>query len=186
MVLEEGSGDVAAVGSEVEVDYEGTLVGEKGWSCQDVVECWLVNQQGLESLTPAFLENNVDGNKLTDGTFDEAFVSGLGPDLSRIQCKKLVLAAKRIAQQQIDFPVGTEFDSNKNKGDGAPYKFVLGKSKVIKAMQLAVESMKAGEHAKFICRADYAYGADGLRTKKGDVMVPPFASLCFDITLLKC
>lgn len=55
---------------------------------------------------------------------------------------------------------------------------------MIKAMELAVRSMKVGERALLVCRSDYGYGAEGLRTGKGDVMVPPFATLCFELNLV--
>jgi FKBP-type peptidyl-prolyl cis-trans isomerase len=61
----------------------------------------------------------------------------------------------------------------------------LGKGKAIKAMELAVASMVGGERAKITARSDYCYGKDGLRRSNGDVMVPPFATLEFDITLLE-
>jgi FKBP-type peptidyl-prolyl cis-trans isomerase len=61
---------------------------------------------------------------------------------------------------------------------------VLGDGKVIKAMELAVSSMKVGERALVACRADYGYGSDGLRTTRGDILVPPFSTLCFDIKLV--
>ena len=41
-----------------------------------------------------------------------------------------------------------------------------------------------GERVVVICRSDYGYGKEGLRTSKGDVIVPPFATLCFDLTLV--
>eukprot|EP00521_Asterionellopsis_glacialis_P002268 CAMPEP_0195251808 /NCGR_PEP_ID=MMETSP0706-20130129/3504_1 /TAXON_ID=33640 /ORGANISM="Asterionellopsis glacialis, Strain CCMP134" /LENGTH=92 /DNA_ID=CAMNT_0040304017 /DNA_START=56 /DNA_END=334 /DNA_ORIENTATION=+ len=92
------------------------------------------------------------------------------------------MAAKRLGKVQEDFPSGMEFDSNKERGE--PYKFVLGKGKAIKGMDLGVASMKVGETSKIICRTDYAYGSEGYRKSNGDVVVPPFATLCFEVTLL--
>lgn len=183
-VLEEGEGDVAQECSEVEVDYVGTLHGEQDWTVQDVVECWLKSQQGLDHLKDAFEEAGIDGNKLmnTDFFTEDFVISELGVS-NKIQCKKLVMAAKRIGKQQEEFAVGTEFDSSKERG---PFKFTLGQGKVIKAYELAVATMKQGEKAEIICRADYAYGAEGLRRPNGDVVVPPYATLCFEINLLKC
>ncbi|KAL7548342.1 hypothetical protein ACHAWF_011629 [Thalassiosira exigua] len=68
-VLEAGGGSVPAKGSTVEVEYAGTLVGERGWSINDVVACWLSNLQGLDHLAPAFAENEIDGSKLMDDLF---------------------------------------------------------------------------------------------------------------------
>ncbi|EED91092.1 hypothetical protein THAPSDRAFT_35200, partial [Thalassiosira pseudonana CCMP1335] len=77
---------------------------------------------------------------------------------------------------------GTVFDSSEERGKN--FSFVLGAAKVIKAMDLLVSTMKVGERAQLICRSDYGYGSEGLRSSKGDVMVPPFATLCFDIKLV--
>ena len=105
---------------------------------------------------------------------------------NKIQIKKLVMASKRLAKAKQENPSGTQFDTNKDRNDGAPYSFVLGQGKAIKAMELAVASMKEGERAEVRCRADYAYGKEGLRKANGDVMVPEYATLCFDIKLLNC
>jgi FKBP-type peptidyl-prolyl cis-trans isomerase len=183
-VVEEGDGDVAQEGSEVEVEYVGTLVGEKDWTEQDVVDCWLTNQQGLDHLADAFIKAGINGNKLMNTDFfTEDFVTNELGVSNKKQCKKLVMAAKRIGKQQDDFAVGTEFDSSEERG---PFKFTLGQGKVIKAYELAVATMKKGERAEIICRSDSAYGAEGYRKQNGDVVVPPFATLCFDINLLKC
>jgi FKBP-type peptidyl-prolyl cis-trans isomerase len=183
-ILEEGSGDaLAQPGSEVEVDYVGTL-GEQDWSVEDVVECWLKNQQGLDAVAPAFLSSGVDGTMLMDSSvFTDEFVTNELGVSNKIQCKKLIMASKRLAKQQQDFPVGTEFDSSAERG---PYKFTLGKGKAIRAYELCVPTMKYGERSLLLCRSDYAYGAEGFRRKTGEVIVPPFATLCFDIKLLKC
>jgi hypothetical protein len=182
-ILEAGTGDIPQVGSDVEVDYVGTLVGDGGWSVQDVIDCWLKNQQGLDILSDAFVAAEIDGSKLMDVTcFTEDFImSELGLS-NKIQCKKLVMASKRLAKQQVDFPAGTEFDSSKERG---PFKFTLGAGKAIRAYDLAVATMKGGERAEIICRADYAYGAEGYRKRNGDVVVPPFATLRFIIKLQK-
>ena len=172
-VIEEGEGDIAHEGSEVEVDYVGTLQGEADWTVQDVVDCWLKNQQGLALLCDAFVEAGIDGKKLMDTDFfTEDFVTNELGVSNKIQCKKLVMAAKRIGKQQHDFAAGTEFDSSKERG---PFKFTLGQGKAIKAYELAVATMKQGEKAEVICRSDYAYGAEGFRRSNGDVVVPPFA-----------
>jgi FKBP-type peptidyl-prolyl cis-trans isomerase len=51
-------------------------------------------------------------------------------------------------------------------------------------MRLGIENMRVGEKANIICRSDYAYGAEGMRKSNGDVLVPPFATLCFEVSLL--
>ena len=60
LVLEEGDGELPTDGSSVEIEYTGTLVGEKEWSAQDVADCWLSELQGLDHLKADFLQNNVD------------------------------------------------------------------------------------------------------------------------------
>lgn len=158
------------------------MTAESDWTAQDVCECWLKEQQGLESLAPAFLEKGVDGARLRDeGFFTADFVAAELGVQNKIQGKKLVMAARRLDKEGADFPAGTTFDSTAEKG---PYQFVLGQRKLIRAMELGVGSMRVGERARVTCRADYGYGKDGLRNSKGEVRVPPFATLCFDIKLL--
>lgn len=179
LVVEEGTGGDAQQGAKVEVEYAGTI-GENKWSPLDVVECWLSAQQGMDIYASAFLENSVDGEKLATITEDDLQGMGLS---NKIHCKKLVAAAKRLQKQHEDVPVGTQFDTSKDKG---PFTFVLGQGKVIKAWEIAVSTMKAGEKAKVSCRADTAYGAEGLRKKTGEVVVPPFSTLLFELKLNKC
>ena len=182
-VIEEGEGNVPSEGSTVEIEYAGTLLGERRWSANDVVECWLSQLQGLDHLAPNFLGNDVDGGKLMDGALftEEYCANALGVG-NKIQAKKLIMASRRIARQQDDYPPGTEFDSSASR-DGN-YSFVLGRGKAIRAMDLAVSGMRVGERALVACRADYGYGSEGLRSGRGDVVVPPFATLCFEIKLV--
>ena len=182
LTISPGNGSRAQDGDEVAIEYVGTLA-RRSWSAQDVVDCWLSEQQGLQSLSPMFIELDVDGTKLLDNTyFTEAFVADeLGVE-NKLQCKKLVMAAKRLGKEIADHPEGKEFDSSRERG---AYKFTLGKGKAIKAMELAVASMVGGERARIVARSDYCYGKDGLRRSNGDVMVPPFATLEFVITLLE-
>ena len=92
------------------------------------------------------------------------------------------MAARRLVKQKEDYPQGMEFDSSISRNKN--YTFTLGQGKAIQAIELAVSKMKVGERAIVICRSDYGYGSEGLRTSKGDVIVPPFATLCFDLTLV--
>ena len=101
---------------------------------------------------------------------------------NKIQAKKLVMASRRLAKQSVDHPPGTEFDSSDARG--ANYSFVLGRGRVVRAMDLAVRSMRVGERSILICRSDYGYGSEGLCTTGGVVVVPPFATLRFDLTLV--
>lgn len=190
-IIEEGTGDddnIAQKGEEVSIEYAGTIASDD-WSANDVVECWLKEQQGLDSLAPSFIEQDIDLVKVKGGEdgasflLSEEFISSELGVTNRIQCKKIIMAAKRLMKEKEEFPVGKEFDASRDRGDGS-YTFVLGKNKVIQAMDLTVATMKPGEKAEFITRPDYAYGKDGLRSSKGDVIVPPFATLRFEIKLL--
>ena len=183
IVLEEGSGELPQPGSAVELEYTGTLLGEIEWSTDDVVRCWLSNLQGLDTLADTFMEKNIDGSKLMDSSyFTEEFCLRELEIANKIQAKKLVMAAKRIARQQDDFQPGTQFDSSATRGKN--YSFKMGEGKVIKCIELTVATMKVGERARVQCNSDFAYGPEGLRTSKGEVMVPPFASLSFDLRLI--
>ena len=182
-IMSAGSGDVPSKGDEVEIEYIGTLgSSQESWSVDDVVECWLKTQQGLyDTLGGTFRENGVNGKLLMDETaFTEEFLGGLGIS-NKIQCKKTIMAAKRLAKQGAEFEEGMEFDSSISRGK--TYTFTLGSGKVIKAMDLAVSSMKVGEKAMIQCRSDYGYGSEGYRKPTGEVVVPPYATLNFKIEL---
>lgn len=183
-IIEEGSGDQPEAGATVEIDYVGTL-GDMDWDVKGTIDCWLSSQQGLDGLADGFRDANIDAAKLMDPTlFTDDFVAKTLSLSNKIQIKKLVMAAKRLAKVVEEHPAGTQFDSNKERAN-EPYHFQLGKGKVIRAMDMAVATMKVGERIEMKCRTDYAYGAEGVRKRNGDVMVPPFATLCFDIKLLK-
>jgi hypothetical protein len=181
-LLEAGSGASPKKGNTVQIDYVGTI-GKVDWDVDGVIDCWLLSQQGLEKLANGFREANIDAFKLMDNSvFTEEFVANTFNLSNKIQVKKLVMAAKRLAKTVSEYPEGSMFDSNQDRG---PYKFELGANKVIRAMDLAVLSMKEGERALIKCRTDYAYGKEGLRRASGDVVVPEYATLCFDIKLLQ-
>eukprot|EP00551_Chaetoceros_affinis_P011861 CAMPEP_0203676818 /NCGR_PEP_ID=MMETSP0090-20130426/25866_1 /ASSEMBLY_ACC=CAM_ASM_001088 /TAXON_ID=426623 /ORGANISM="Chaetoceros affinis, Strain CCMP159" /LENGTH=243 /DNA_ID=CAMNT_0050543489 /DNA_START=43 /DNA_END=771 /DNA_ORIENTATION=+ len=187
LVLQQGNDDdenVPPRGSTVEINYVGILGGsQEHWSVDDVIECWLQSQQGLSILEEPFRSMNVDGTVLMDPSkFTEEFVAkDLGVS-NKIQCKKTIMAAKRLWNQLEEFPEGAEFDSSSKREKS--FSFVLGEGKVIKAMDLVVATMRVGEKARVVCRSDYGYGSEGYRTVKGDVVVPPFRTLCFDIELV--
>lgn len=187
-ILTEGAGNYVPsdIDSTIEIQYTGTLLGERNnWSTHDVVQCWLSQLQGLDYLSPQFLENEIDGIKLMDESFftEQFCMETLGME-NKIQAKKIVMASRRLSKQQVEYPAGTVFDSSDARDTN--YTFVLKPkgSKVIPAMELAVRSMKVGERSHIICRSDYAYGSEGYRSSKGEVVVPPFAMLCFDMTLV--
>ncbi|KAK1741867.1 peptidyl-prolyl cis-trans isomerase, FKBP type [Skeletonema marinoi] len=179
LVLEEGNGELPTDGSSVEIEYTGTLVGEKDWSAQDVADCWLSQLQGLDHLKAEFIQNNIDFALLSDtNVFTEEFCTTTLGISNKIQAKKLLMARNRLTKSQDEHPAGTVFDSSAERGKN--FTFNLGKG-AIKAIDLAVRSMRVGERASVVCRSDYGYGSEGLRSSKGDVMVPPFSTLNFEL-----
>jgi hypothetical protein len=185
-ICQPGIGNVASPGKQVSIEYTGTLASrpeEYYWSPTDVVECWLSEQQGLEHLKDKFLEHGVDSTLLLDpDQFNEEFVADKFQVDNKIQCKKLAMAARRLSNEREIFRPGMEFDSSSKRG--RPYTFVLGTGKAIQAIDRTVATMKLGERCEMVTRCDKAYGKDGLRTPKGDIIVPPFANLHFDIILI--
>ena len=173
-----------APGDKLVISYTGTLA-QSQWSSEEVVKCWLNEQQGFEDAVEKFLEHKVDETMLTDAEhFTEEFiVKNLGMEnASKIKVKKLVMAAKRLATARSEFPVGEGFDSNDQ------YEIEWGvKPKLIPGMRHALEYMLAAglESVSVKCRSDYAYGPEGYRKRTGEVLIPPFASLQFDITLVE-
>ena len=74
---------------------------------------------------------------------------------------------------------GTKFDSTADHG-GEPFSFVLGQGQVIKGWDEGVAGMRVGGERTLLIPADLGYGAHGA----GGV-IPPNASLVFDVKLLK-
>jgi hypothetical protein len=159
------------------MSYAGSLA-PNNWSPQEVVDCWLSEQQGLDHLKDAFLKEDIDEAKLTNpDEFTEDFVTNALDVQAKIQCKKLVLAAKRLAADRGELPYGHLFDSNPE------YSYELGSNKLIKGLEIGLATMKPGEWSVITIRSDYGYGSEGYRKANGDVVVPPFATLNFEVQL---
>lgn len=75
---------------------------------------------------------------------------------------------------------GKKFDSSLDHGDGT-FTFGLGDHHVIRGWDQGVPGMKVGGERTLIIPPDLAYGARGT----GEGTIPPFATLMFDIKLLK-
>ena len=174
----------------------GSMGGISSWTTQDVLECWLKEQQGLyELLADSFQEHNINGSILLDETiFTEQYVSELSNTtiLSKIQCKKTIMAVKRLRNTNKEYQHGYIFDSSTTNPNLQPhqyYEFIINhpKKKPIQAISLLLSSLQDADIGNtFIiqCRSDYGYGSDGYRTNKGIIVVPPFATLQFDMKLL--
>eukprot|EP00890_Picochlorum_soloecismus_P002491 jgi/Picsp_1/3242/NSC_06082-R1_rotamase fkbp 1 len=72
---------------------------------------------------------------------------------------------------------GREFDSSRKRNQ--PFKFELGKGKVIKGWDLGVATMSKGEIAKLTIAPEYGYGPSGA----GD-SIPPNSTLVFEVEML--
>ncbi|XP_055336624.1 peptidyl-prolyl cis-trans isomerase FKBP4-like [Paramacrobiotus metropolitanus] len=72
---------------------------------------------------------------------------------------------------------GSVFDSSRKRNE--PFKFILGKRKVIQAWDWAVSTMKKGEICEMVCKSAYAYGKIGSPPK-----IPPNSTLIFQVELL--
>jgi peptidylprolyl isomerase len=64
--------------------------------------------------------------------------------------------------------------------DGTTFGFQVGAGKVIRGWDVGVATMRVGERAELVCRADYAYGDAGSPPD-----IPPGATLTFDVELLE-
>uniref|UniRef100_A0A2K6CW43 peptidylprolyl isomerase n=1 Tax=Macaca nemestrina TaxID=9545 RepID=A0A2K6CW43_MACNE len=73
---------------------------------------------------------------------------------------------------------GKKFDFSRDRNK--PFKFMLGKQEVIRGWEEGVAQMSVGQRAKVTMSPDYAYGATG-----HPGIIPPHATLVFDVELLK-
>lgn len=162
------------------IQYKGTIA-PSSWTVDETIHCWLNEQQGLSDLAESFRQHDISEEKLlNEDLFNEQFVTNELGVAAKIKAKKLVMAAKRLSAARQEFAPGFEFDSNDS------FEVPIRGSKLILGMTRGLAYMVEKDlvHAEIKCRSDYAYGAEGYRKANGDVLVPPFASLQFDVKIL--
>lgn len=77
---------------------------------------------------------------------------------------------------------GKLFDQHQDKK--RPFRFPLGAGKVIKGWDAGVAGMKVGGTRVLILPPELAYGEKGARDEKGEFVIPPGATLLFEVQLL--
>lgn len=77
---------------------------------------------------------------------------------------------------------GTVFDSSDKQG--RPISFVLGAGMVIKGWDEGILGMKIGDKKTLEIPPEKAYGAQGIPDGKGGYIIPPNATLTFDVELV--
>ena len=73
---------------------------------------------------------------------------------------------------------GIQFDSSRDRG--MPFKFELGRGKVIRGWEEGIKGMKAGEIRRLIIPPELGYGHRGAGN-----LIPPDATLLFEVELLR-
>ena len=77
---------------------------------------------------------------------------------------------------------GTKFDSSIDRG--VPFTFTVGIGQVIRGWDEGMVGMKVGEKKHLVIPGEKAYGARGIPDGKGGYMIPPNATLIFEVELL--
>lgn len=79
---------------------------------------------------------------------------------------------------------GTVFDSSAAHGN-EPLTFVLGEQGMIPGFQIGVNGMREGGERLLAIPPALAYGAAGVTDESGKVIIPPNATIIFDVQLVK-
>jgi len=163
-------------GDAVTVDYLGCL-GARAWSVEDVVACWLPDQCAEALMPDLFRSFDIDGARLSDPGFLTAEFAAQGLGLGTARASNLRRAARELADDDAKHPPGRAFDKN-------TFAMTLTAGGAIRAFELALREMRVGETAELVARSDYAYGKEGIRQGR-EVLVPPYATVNFELTLLE-
>lgn len=78
---------------------------------------------------------------------------------------------------------GTKFDSSRDRG--VPFEFTLGTGSVIPGWEQGILGMKVGGTRILIIPPSLAYGARGVKAPSGTYVIPPNATLIFEVELLE-
>ncbi|MEK7465431.1 MAG: FKBP-type peptidyl-prolyl cis-trans isomerase [Patescibacteria group bacterium] len=77
---------------------------------------------------------------------------------------------------------GTKFDSSYDRG--IPFTFLLGGGQVIPGWDRGVQGMKVGGKRRLVIPSELAYGPNGIKDASGNFVIPPNATLTFEVELL--
>jgi hypothetical protein len=79
---------------------------------------------------------------------------------------------------------GFKFDSSRDRN--TPFSFVIGDTppNVIQGWEEGISTMKVGGRRQLVIPSQLAYGARGIQNRDGSVLIPPGATLIFDVELL--
>lgn len=82
------------------------------------------------------------------------------------------------------FEDGVVFDSSEAHGN-EPLTFVLGEPGLITGFQVGVNGMKEGGERLIGIPPALGYGAEGVKDQNGTVVIPPNATIYFNVKLVK-
>lgn len=137
--------------------------------------------------SPFFLAQFILGNTGADALLGSSIV---GTDISEevvvediVEGTGLVAQVGSIVSAHYTgmFEDGTMFDSSKQR---EPYTFQLGVGAVIPGWDKGVVGMKVGGSRRLVIPPALAYGQNGFVTESGVQIIPPNATIIFDIELV--
>ena len=126
--------------------------------------------------------------KLTDVTVSADSLSEIAPGLkvSDVVIGKgdVIVEGKTAALHYVGKLAadGTQFDISLERSQ--PLVFVFGQGQLIAGFEQGIAGMRVGGVRHIVIPANLAYGTDGIATPDGVVIIPPNASLIFDVFLV--